>query len=629
MSGASERNRSVMLFEDNLAVVHRHRPALAAILAEARPCGEVLTSRAGFPTLKADVAGGQPVYLHSSYDPWREAARLTGDFQLMPGDTMLVLGLGLGYHVWELARRYPRVDIIAVDPHPGFFLRAMETLDLTTYLTQENLTLVFSHDVLEVGGLIAHRVDLTTRTQVKTYVYPPVARLYPEEFAELQKALFEGLVQTVLKRNTALFFARPWTENFLTNLEAAWGSQGINALFGAFTGVPAVIVSAGPSLDKNMHLLDEIRDKAVILAAGTSFKPLLRAGLKPDMVVSIDGGEANGTNFAGVDEDETALVFDPVVHSSIPPRFRGPIFAGCGQPHFHLFVDSVLGLDKGFFPINGYSVALTCLGLALAMGCDPIVFIGQDLALKDGRSHVRGSIYDEIDKTAPQEKLFEVEGNYEEKVWTDTALLSILRNLETEIAAVEDGRTFINATEGGARIRGTKIMTLRETIDAYAGKDVHIREKIREIFGRHDPARDYDKMLENMRGVDRDLLELVTVAAEGGRLARRLKSLYAHGLPDPKPLAKVKKGFAKVDSRILGKWQANLLLQRAVYPVHVATFADNADRHENMSEQEQGKMVAAQSETFYEGLKETTERTENMVREVISQIEKISSSKAG
>jgi len=101
------------------------------------------------------------------------------------------------------------------------------------------------------------------------------------------------------------------------------------------------------------------------------------------------------------------------------------------------------------------------------------------------------------------------------------------------------------------------------------------------------------------------------------------------GLPDQRPLAKIKKEFTKTDSLILSKWQANLLLQRAVYPVQVATFADSVDRHEELGPQEEGRMVARQSETFYEGLKETIERTENMVREVISQIERISSGIAG
>ena len=597
---------------------------MAAQLRETPPEGEVSRSRAGFPTLKARTAGGS-LYLHSSYDPWSEAAGLTEDFRLLAGDVMLVFGIGMGYHVWELARRHPRVEIIAIDPRPGFFVRAMETLDLAPYLSRTNLTLVFSHDVLEIGDLVTGRVDLTNRTQVKTYIYPPLARLYPEEFAEMQRGVFEGLVQSVIKRNTALFFAEQWTGNLLANLEATWRSQGIGVLRGAFAGMPAVVISAGPSLDKNMHLLKELEGRAVTLAAGTAFKPLAAAGLKPDMVVSVDGGEGNAENFRDVEEAQTALVFDTVIHPSIPGRFTGPRFAGCGYPYFHFFLDSVLGIDRGLFSVTGYSVALYCLGLALEMGCDPIIFIGQDLALTGGRSHVKGSIYDSYDENPPPEKLFEVDGNHGEKVLTNTVLLSFLRNLESELAAAGDGHTFINATEGGARIRGTAVMSLREAIDTRLGGDYGTRARLRDLFAGHDPAREYDRLLASLREIRRDLAELAALTGGGGRLGRRLAKLYAAGLPSPVSLARIKKAFARTDSRILAKWRANLLLERAAYPVHVATFCDHVDRHEELDAREQGAMIAAQTETFYEGLKETIQRTENMVRETISQLEKISS----
>jgi len=614
-----------MLFEENMRLLELHQPEVAEVLRTTPPCGEVVTARSGLPTLKVPGPGGRDIHLHSAYDPWAEAARLTESFRLLPGDIMLVLGVGLGYHVFELARRCPKVNIIAIDPHPGFFRHAMETLDLSLYLNEDGPVFLFSEDPLKIGELVTKQVDLVARTHVKTYVYPPVARLYPEKLADQQQGVFEGLVQSILVRNTSLYFARSWTENLLRNLEATWRAQGINALTAAFPRVPAIIVSAGPSLDKNMHLLAEIRDKAVTLAAGTAFKPLLKAGLKPDMVVSIDGGEANARNFSDVEENETALVFDAVTHRDIPQHFLGPRFAGCGYPHFSLFLDTVLGLDKGYFPVTGYSVAMTCLGLALSMGCDPIVFIGQDLSFAGGRSHVSGSIYEETDQEKRVEKLYEVDGNYGEKVLTNMVFMSMLRNLEGTIAVVEGGRTFINATEGGARIRGTQVLSLRQAIDRYMTKDEGVRYRIRAIFDSHDPARDYDNLLDRLRDIDSDLQELGSIAGEAVGLSRRLAKLYAYGLPAAKPLEKIKKGFTRADGRLLKKWQANLLLQRAAYPVHVQTFADNVDRHEELGERERGQMVAAQSETFYHGLKETIESTEIMLRETISQLEKISS----
>jgi len=38
----------------------------------------------------------------------------------------------------------------------------------------------------------------------------------------------------------------------------------------AFANIPAIVVSAGPALNKNVHLLKELYNKAVIISAGSA-----------------------------------------------------------------------------------------------------------------------------------------------------------------------------------------------------------------------------------------------------------------------------------------------------------------------------------------------------------------------
>ncbi len=51
---------------------------------------------------------------------------------------------------------------------------------------------------------------------------------------------------------------------------------------------PAVIVSAGPSLRKNKHLLKGLREQAAIIAVQTTLQPLLEMGVEPHFVTSLD-----------------------------------------------------------------------------------------------------------------------------------------------------------------------------------------------------------------------------------------------------------------------------------------------------------------------------------------------------
>ena len=56
--------------------------------------------------------------LHSLYDPEGEAVRIVDAFSCTGEGVLVVLGLGMGYHVHELSRRYPGADIVVIEAMP-------------------------------------------------------------------------------------------------------------------------------------------------------------------------------------------------------------------------------------------------------------------------------------------------------------------------------------------------------------------------------------------------------------------------------------------------------------------------------------------------------------------------------
>ena len=53
--------------------------------------------------------------------------------------------------------------------------------------------------------------------------------------------------------------------------------------------MPAIVVAAGPSLNKNIDELKRAKGKAFIIAVDTAIKPLLKKGIIPDMFAIVDG----------------------------------------------------------------------------------------------------------------------------------------------------------------------------------------------------------------------------------------------------------------------------------------------------------------------------------------------------
>jgi hypothetical protein len=104
---------------------------------------------------------------------------------------------------------------------------------------------------------------------------------------------------------------------------------------------------------------------------------------------------------------------------------------------------------------TGGSVATSAFALAERLEANPIVFIGQDLALTGGQDHAGGYInpYDADLLTARVEAGFDVEGYYGGRLRTERQLLTYKTWFESRVKALPE-KLIINATEGGARIEG-------------------------------------------------------------------------------------------------------------------------------------------------------------------------------
>jgi hypothetical protein len=122
----------------------------------------------------------------------------------------------------------------------------------------------------------------------KTIVIPSLishdANYYDEVLSEI-KSLFQA---TQMEMGTQSAFSRKFYSNIIDNWQNILTTPGIHDLKNKLTGKPALIVSAGPSLDKNIALLKNAVGKALIVSVDTALTPLMEAGIRPDFVLSID-----------------------------------------------------------------------------------------------------------------------------------------------------------------------------------------------------------------------------------------------------------------------------------------------------------------------------------------------------
>jgi hypothetical protein len=328
---------------------------------------------------------GARLALNSARDPAAEARRTVeralGGSQ-HPGLVVLI-GLGLGYTIDAVETLLPDGP-----PRGSSSCRAFAGAARLHQLPASNRLLGLAYH----GAATGWRFDGADSRL--TLVHPVVARsISTKSPRRCARGRGHG-VRRQANAEARRRFAGQYLLNTLGNLAVIAGSGDACHLTDAFTGTPAVIISAGPSLDQSLASLREVAGRALLIAVDTALRPLLSAGIAPHLVVAVDPGEANARHLTDLPDTRGAYL---VAEGSVSPRafgtFLDRVFTFKVSDHHPWPWLRTLGIERQVLRAWG-SVAATSLDLAVRAGCDPIVFVGQDLAFTGHQPYCRNTTYE-------------------------------------------------------------------------------------------------------------------------------------------------------------------------------------------------------------------------------------------
>jgi hypothetical protein len=478
-------------YEKNMLTIERLVPGVAAWIKEGEPVdwAKRIKSESGGDNILVKAENGKKLPIYNMKTPLKQLKENMKHYQLHRNNVSVVIGLGCGYLPKMLLKaKDKKHKVLVIEPVTDFYKVAFEQFDYSKYiLNGEILFLTNIDDVMwalqktEEGGMIEEwyiNVDSYTRVRPE---YKKITELTMKTVASLR-------VNTGTVEGAGGLIA----ENDIKSLPYIVRKRGVTELIGLFAGKPAICVSTGPSLEKNIHLLmdPEVRSKFVILSVGQALRVLLAYDIVPDLATSVDFGIVNYSHYRGLLDCGVPLVALNRSYSKLLQNWAGPLFVSVSDSEG--YEGSITGLiqSKGSL-IQGGSVAHMNLGLAAAMGCDPIVIIGQDLAWEGEKTHIKqvdemgtvkrgedGSIGWDVDdpntvipgKAQRMGADIKVMGYYGHLVSTNIGLLSFIESFKRIVPIVK--AKIINATEGGAKIEGMKQMSLEEAIDKYSGEAI-------------------------------------------------------------------------------------------------------------------------------------------------------------
>ncbi|MFB3784885.1 MAG: motility associated factor glycosyltransferase family protein [bacterium] len=430
---------------------------------------------------------GRKRFLHSRHDPVKEARRWAAA-QPPPVDSVaLLFGWGLGYHAVEWIRRYggQAAAVIVFEPEPALFTASLDWIDARGLAEHPRAAVVPGPDRNRLYEALYGMLDLLMSRELRI-VPMPFADIYPPAITRM---LREEIGKLVAAREGALRHMETLgyrcQENLIGNIPAMFSSWLPRDVRDRLKNQPALIVAAGPSLDRNIVQLRSVRGRAWIFAVDTIWRVLLEYGIDARFVVTKDPTTRNLRHFEGIASPAPpCLVFDPQVDPAIPKTFTGGRILMPNRNHaLHARLPG-LELDARDLLPPSTNVALAAFNMAVAMGCDPVIFAGLDLcfARAEGVSHARGTALasrtafaenegvlhyqqGEVQEAVP---VLEVEGIDGRRYPTTPNFHEALRLLESLIpnAPVH----CVDASEGGARVAGTEILPLSRALETYCGK---------------------------------------------------------------------------------------------------------------------------------------------------------------
>lgn len=257
-------------------------------------------------------------------------------------------------------------------------------------------------------------------------------------------------------------FGESWALNVIHNLPSLADAKNMHEL--NVTNVEdAVVVASGPSLNRNVHVLNEIQDAVFIVAALRSLSVLNDAGVIPDLVVQLDAEDDEVAKQLALDEKLKVnnFLFEPTINPGFQKIPRKQTIWSLGQHFFD--IHNSLGTKPT--PFNVPSVSIYSLSLCHMLGFNNVCFVGQDLAASGEKQYADGAT--NILPAHSQISMFNIEvpGFNGKPVMTRNSFEYQIRRC-TEIAVewkIDNPLiNLVNATEGGAFIDGFDHMTLAE-----------------------------------------------------------------------------------------------------------------------------------------------------------------------
>ena len=437
-------------------------------------------------------------------------------------NSLYFYGIGNGYLYQQLLTNPFLKSLYIFEPELELIYIAMNLTDLSKDIANRRIKIIYTTDFdSSKFSLLTNGTDPVYFKAYELHLHTPFYDKYLDDITKVNQAVTKVFSYHVNATGNDATDELLGLDHFIQNLPVMVKNPTLRELEkkGKTTDT-AVIVATGPSLVKQLPLLKKIKDYVTIISVDASLPILEKEGIKPDIVTSIERIALTAKfyeNTSAEFQKDIVFALTAIVDEAILNNIKnGQIQLSMRPTGTHYYY---MQLDEWGYVGVGMSAANLAYEIASKIGFKQIVLIGQDLAYgKDGSSHAKNHIFgeDEVKHNDRKDDYITAYGG-EGEVKTTWVWKLFLSGYEKVIAQnnIEGKIVTINATEGGARIAGTKEIPFHEVIDTYVKTD-RVKQKI--VLEKPSEEEAHEKIVQSMQKID----EVVEIAEQ---MQRRVKKL--------------------------------------------------------------------------------------------------------
>ena len=325
------------------------------------------------------------VPLHDVYGAELEAKRIFNKVENTPASMHVLFGFGLGYLFQQFALN-SNGTVIVYEPNLEIIASTLEIADFTEELSRKNVFVCTNYQEFNE----CYKKNYFPEVNTIISFLPSYKKLFEQDLKKFASQVNLLMGSIIIDSNYIKNKLNSSVKSVCENIDASIHETPLTEFKNFYKEKTALIVSAGPTLDKNIEIIKKYRENVIIFCVGQATGSLMKNGITPDFIVSVELANTI-QQFEKYDISDIDLIVEPITHREVHnARVRNVISYPSKTSVANLIWSQYANVDSSECVSSG-TVSFTALYSAKLFGFKNIILVGQDLAYLDGKCYSSGA----------------------------------------------------------------------------------------------------------------------------------------------------------------------------------------------------------------------------------------------